>query len=41
MPPVYAAPMPISQHVADGKDAEDHNRREADANGDGGAPKCY
>lgn len=35
---VIAADMPISLHVADGKDAEGRNRWEAIANGDDGAP---
>ncbi|MDO9167377.1 MAG: alkaline phosphatase D family protein, partial [Rhodoferax sp.] len=35
---VIAADMPISLHVADGKDAEGRNRWEASANGDDGAP---
>ncbi|WP_114973937.1 alkaline phosphatase D family protein [Rhodoferax ferrireducens] len=35
---VIAADMPISLHVADGKDAEGRDRWEASANGDDGAP---
>jgi alkaline phosphatase D len=35
---VIAADMPISLHVADGKDAEGRNRWEGSANGDDGVP---